>query len=235
MGDLSTLVPPSRRHVAITPAILYFGTPVSVLSTLDEHGHPNLAPNSSLWWLGQTAMVGVAARSRTGRNLVATGEIVINLPSVAEVDEVDRLALTTGNSPVSARKAKAGYRHVRDKFAAAGVRELASETVAPPRIAEFPVHVEGRVRAMHPLGGIAVGAAGAAAGTPDVSTADVIAFEIEVTRVHVLEELRMPAHANRIDPRRWRPLMMSFQHFFGFGPERMPSRLSTIDEEWYRG
>lgn len=224
MGDVSTLVPSARRHVAISPAILYFGTPVALLSTVDADGHPNLAPNSSVWWLGQTAMVGVAARSQTGRNLIATGELVINLPSVTEVDAVDRLALTTGRDPVSARKASAGYRHVRDKFRAAGVHRLASETVAPPRIAEFPVHVEGRVRAMHPLDGVT-----------DPGSADVIAFEIEVTTVHVLERLRMSGHPNRVDPRRWRPLMMSFQRFFGLGAEAMPSRLSAIDEEWYRG
>ncbi|WP_395244549.1 flavin reductase family protein [Agromyces sp. MMS24-K17] len=226
MGTLSTFPPnpASTRHAAIAPAILYFGTPVAVLSTLDAAGHPNLAPNSSVWWLGQTAVVGIAARSRTGRNLVESGEVVINLPSTAEVDAVDRLALTTGRSPVSPRKARAGYRFVADKFREAGVRPLPAETVAPPRIAEFPVHVEGRVRAVHPLGG--------AAG-PD--TADLLAVEVAVTRVHVLESVRMPGFANRVDPQRWRPLLMSFQRFFGLGAEAMPSRLASIDEEWYRG
>ncbi|WP_353814716.1 flavin reductase family protein [Agromyces sp. SYSU T00266] len=226
MGTLTSLDSHVRgaRHTAISPAILYFGTQVSLLSTVDETGHPNLAPNSSVWWLGQTAVLGVAARSQTGRNLLANGEAVINLPSVEGVDAVDRLALTTGRDPVSERKAAAGYRHVRDKFATAGVRPIASETVAPPRVAEFPVHLEGRVVAIHPMGGAATAA-----------DASLLAVELGITRVHVVESLRMAGHANRIDPDRWRPLIMNFQRFYGRGDETMPSRLASIDEEWYRG
>jgi len=220
MGTLTPLDP----HVAIEPAILYFGTPVSLLSTIDVDGHPNLAPNSSVWWLGQTAMVGVAARGQTGRNLLATGEVVINLPSTAEVDAVDRLALTTGRSPVSPRKTAAGYRHVADKFAEAGLHPVESETVAPPRIAEFPVHLEGRVTDLHPLG-----------GAPTADDASVLAVEIAVTRVHVRESLRLAGYPNRIDPERWHPLLLSFQRFFGLGDEAHPSRLASIDEDWYRG
>ncbi|GAA1779533.1 flavin reductase family protein [Agromyces lapidis] len=226
MGTLTPIDAHARstRHSTISPAILYFGSQVSLLSTVDDEGHPNLAPNSSVWWLGQTAVLGVAARSQTGRNLIANGEAVINLPSVDHVDAVDRLALTTGRNPVPERKAGAGYRHVRDKFAAAGLRPLASETVAPPRVAEFPVHLEGRVVAIHPMGG---------AESP--AEASLLAVELGITRVHVVESLRMAGHANRIDPVRWRPLMMNFQRFFGLGGEAQPSRLASIDEEWYRG
>lgn len=211
-------------YTTISPAILYFGTPVSLLSTIDESGHPNLAPNSSIWWLDQTAMVGVSARSQTARNLIATGEVVINLPSRREVDLVDRLALTTGRADVSARKYAAGYRFVHDKFAHAGATPMASETVAPPRIAELPVHLDGVVGTMHPLDGVT-----------DPAEADAFAAEITITRVHVRESLRLTGHRNRIDPERWEPLILSFQRFFGLGDEAMPSRLASIDEEWYRG
>ncbi|WP_350347667.1 flavin reductase family protein [Agromyces sp. G08B096] len=210
-------------HTTIDPAILYFGSAVSLLSTLDESGHPNLAPNSSIWWLGHTAVVGVGARSQTGRNLLATREVVINLPSSDEVDAVDRLALTTGRDPVSPRKAAAGYRHVHDKFGEGGVHPMPSELVAPPRVAEFPVHLEGRVGAVHPMN-----------GAVDAQQADVLAVEIEVVRVHVHERIRSREHANRIDPERWRPLVLSFQRFFELGREARPSRLASIDEEWYR-
>lgn len=211
-------------HAPIDPAILYFGTPVTLLSTVDERGHANLAPNSSVWWLGHTAVIGIAARSQTGRNLIATREVVINLPSAAEVDAVDRLALTTGRDPVSGRKADAGYRHVFDKFAEAGVHALPAELVAPPRVLELPVHLEGRVVAVHPLH-----------GSVDIDSAATLAVEIDVVRVHVHDRIRSRTHRNRIDPERWRPLMMSFQRFFGFGDEVQPSRLASIDEEWYRG
>ncbi|WP_277602060.1 hypothetical protein [Nocardioides turkmenicus] len=36
------------------------------------------------------------------------------------------------------------------------------------------------------------------------------------------------------DPDRWRPLVMSFQQFYGFGERVHPSRLASIDEELYR-
>jgi len=62
----------------------------------------------------------------------------------------------------------------------------------------------------------------------------IILAEVAVTRVHVHEELRMDGHPNRIDPLRWQPLLMSFQRFFTTGDEVSPSRLATIDEEWYR-
>ncbi|WP_074401018.1 flavin reductase family protein [Agromyces aureus] len=212
------------QHSVIDPAILYFGTPVALLATVDEAGHPNLAPNSSIWWLGQTAVVGIAARSQTARNLLAVRECVINLPSVMEVDAVDRLALTTGRTSVSERKSRAGYRHVHDKFAAAGLSAAAADRVAPPRVAECPVNLEGRVRTLHPLRGAA-----------DPTAADLLAVELDIVRVHIHEHLRLAGHENRIDPDRWRPLMMSFQRYFGLGTEAHPSLLSTIDEDWYRG
>jgi hypothetical protein len=61
-----------------------------------------------------------------------------------------------------------------------------------------------------------------------------VAFEVRVTRVHGLESVRLPGTAHRVDPDRWRPLLMSFQRFYGLGPEAHPSRLATIDEDWYR-
>src|SRR5213082_686634 len=84
----------------IDPAILYFGTPVALLSTTAATGVPNLAPISSVFWLGHTAVLGLGARSQTALNLIDTGEVVINLPSADQVTAVDRLALTTGRNPV---------------------------------------------------------------------------------------------------------------------------------------
>lgn len=45
----------------IDPAILYFGTPVVLLSTVDEDGVTNTAPMSSVFWLGHTAVLGMGA------------------------------------------------------------------------------------------------------------------------------------------------------------------------------
>ena len=51
----------AEQHVQIEPSILYFGTPVVLLSTLNEDGSPNLAPMSSAWALGYTVMLGLGA------------------------------------------------------------------------------------------------------------------------------------------------------------------------------
>lgn len=50
---------------AIEPAILYAGTPVFLISTLNEDGSANLAPMSSAWWLGWSCMLGLDATSQT--------------------------------------------------------------------------------------------------------------------------------------------------------------------------
>jgi hypothetical protein len=43
----------------IEPKILYFGTPVALISSLNEDGTTNLAPMSSFWALGWTLVLGV--------------------------------------------------------------------------------------------------------------------------------------------------------------------------------
>jgi flavin reductase (DIM6/NTAB) family NADH-FMN oxidoreductase RutF len=206
-------------HVSIDPSILYFGTPVVLVSTVGADGRPNLAPISSVFWLGHTAVIGLGRRSRTVQNLTETGECVLNLPSVSQVTAVDRLALTTGQEHVSPHKQAVGYRYEPDKFGRAGLTRVPSTTVAPARVAECPVNLEASVTDVHVLGR---GEGGAAA------------VELSITHVHVHESLRLAGTANRIDPDRWRPLIMSFQQFYGLGERVLPSTLSSIDEEWYR-
>jgi len=61
-------------HARIEPGILYLGTPVVLISTLNEDGSANLAPMSSAFWLGWRAVLGLAARSKTAQNMVRTRE-----------------------------------------------------------------------------------------------------------------------------------------------------------------
>src|ERR1700691_6550674 len=95
-------------HKTIEPTILYFGTPVALISTLTPDGSPNLAPMSSSWWLGWSCMLGLGQMGQTSDNLIRTRECVINLPSESLVTQVDRLALTTGKDPVPPRKTASG-------------------------------------------------------------------------------------------------------------------------------
>ena len=204
-------------HKITDPSILYFGTPVVLISTQNEDGTANLAPMSSAWWLGHRCMLGLAAGSRTTQNIRRTSECVLNLPSASLVTNVDRIARTTGSDPVPDGKRRRGYKHVRDKFAAAGLTPVASELVRPPRVAECPVQMEAKLRAAHP-----VGAGGRA-----------FALEVAVERVHAAEEIL--AEPDRIDPDAWRPLIMSFQRFYGLtAGELRPSKLAQIPEALYR-
>ena len=61
--------------------ILYFGTPVALLTTLDESGNANIGPMSSVWALGRTLMLGQERSSKTYHNLVLQKECVINFPA----------------------------------------------------------------------------------------------------------------------------------------------------------
>lgn len=81
-------------HLVSEPPILYFGTPVVLVSTVNEDGSVNLAPISSVFWLGWRCMIGISAFSKTTANLLRTGECVLNLPSVNEVAAVNRSLLT---------------------------------------------------------------------------------------------------------------------------------------------
>ncbi|GAB3008484.1 flavin reductase family protein [Amycolatopsis acidiphila] len=206
-------------HTRIEPGILYFGTPVVLISTRNEDGSPNLAPMSSAFWLGWRGVLGLGARSKTSQNLLRTGECVLNLPSDALASQVDRLALTTGSNPVPARKAERGYRHEGDKFGRARLTPVAAEAVSPPRVAECPVNLEAVLEAVHPIG----------------EGGATLTFEVRILRVHVHEDIRVPGTADRIDPDRWRPLIMSFQHLYGLGPRVHSSTLAQIPERLYRG
>src|ERR1700761_514335 len=101
-------------HIQSEPSILYFGTPVVLISTKNENETDNLAPISSIFWLGWRCIIGISALSKTTENLIRTGEAVFNLPSVAQVNGVNKLAKTTGTNPVPAGKIQKGYHHEED-------------------------------------------------------------------------------------------------------------------------
>jgi flavin reductase (DIM6/NTAB) family NADH-FMN oxidoreductase RutF len=68
---------------------------------------------------------------------------------------------------------------------------------------------------------------------PDKDTT-ALAFEVRVVRAHIDESILMDGHENRIDPDKWRPLIMSFCQFYGLGESVWPSTLAQIPESSYR-
>jgi flavin reductase (DIM6/NTAB) family NADH-FMN oxidoreductase RutF len=198
-------------HRTIEPTILYFGTPVALISTLNEDGTPNLAPMSSAWWLGWSCMLGLGSMGKTSENLIRTRECVINLPSAQQVAHVDRLALTTGKNPVPEKKRGWGYRYEPDKFGTGALTPMPSLQVKPPRVMECPVQMEGVVHEWRPFG----------------KNVSANAFEVHIVKLHIEESLLAGEESRpRIDAEKWRPLIMSFCRFFGIGDEVHPSRLA---------
>jgi flavin reductase (DIM6/NTAB) family NADH-FMN oxidoreductase RutF len=201
-----------EMHKVIEPNILYFGTPVVLISTLNEDGSANLAPMSSAWWLNQSCMLGMSRKSKTVQNLLREKECVLNLPSSDLVSSVDRLALLTGANPVPENKWQKGYRYEPDKFGSSGLTPEPSDMVKAPRVAECPVQLEATLTQVHNF----------------CEPSSLASIEVAITRVHIDEKLIMMGEKNYIDPEKWNPLIMSFCEFFGISGKLHPSRLAPL-------
>jgi flavin reductase (DIM6/NTAB) family NADH-FMN oxidoreductase RutF len=200
-------------HRVIHPKILYFGTPVVIISTRNPDGTTNLAPMSSAWWLDQACMVGMSSRAQTMHNLLRERECVLNLPSSDQVAAVDRLALLTGRNPVPEYKAAMGYRYEPDKFGAAGLTPAPSQLVAPARVAECPVQLEAILHDVRPFG---------------EEEDHILAAELRIIRVHADDALLVPGTTDHIDPDAWQPLIMNFTEFYGLSGRVHASRLAKV-------
>jgi len=195
----------------LNPKALYFGTPVVLISSLNDDGTTNVAPISSVWWMGQTAVLGMSVNSQTVRNLQKRPECVVNLVDAGMVDAVDRLALLTGRPDVPEYKRTRGYRYEADKFAAAGLTAAPLADGFPHAVAESLIQMEGRVRNIH---------------TIDEEDSGLRSLEVPVLRTHVDESLLMDQHPNYIDPLRWDPMFMKFTEYFTGATLSRPSSLA---------
>ncbi|MFI1918035.1 flavin reductase family protein [Nocardia sp. NPDC020380] len=197
-------------HRNVNLKVLYFGTPVVLISTRNIDGTANLAPMSSAWWLGDQCMLGMSTLSQTTGNLLRERECVLNLPSPDLVEAVDRLALLTGSPVRTQHRIEKGYRHEPDKFGAAGLTQLAADLVDAPLVAECPIQLECEL----------------VSATPFDAGDSITAHTVRVIRVHADEELIIPG-TQYIDPLGWDPLIMKFCEFFGGGTQLRDSRLAT--------
>lgn len=174
-------------HTVIEPKILYFGTSVVLISTMNEDGTSNLAPMSSAWWLNQSCMLGMSSKSQTVQNLIREHECVLNLPSIDLIPSIDRLTLLTGRNPVPESKALRGYTYEADKFGVAGLTLLPSQLVQAPRVKECPVHLEAKFVMIHPF----------------EQPSSLVAIEVHIEKVHIEDSLLMNANSNYVDPSKW--------------------------------
>jgi flavin reductase (DIM6/NTAB) family NADH-FMN oxidoreductase RutF len=189
-------------HVQIDPPILYFGTPVVLISTMNADATPNLAPMSSAWALGRTVVLGLAKSGQTFMNLERERECVLSFPSSNLWPAVERLAPLTGRSPVPEHKLAYGARYEPRKFEAAGLRPVPSASVGAPRVKECPLQFEARVETIHDPG-------------------ETASFAVIVTRVLVVHaaEWLVASDSGHLLAERWNPLIYNFRHYFGLGSE----------------
>jgi len=158
--------------------------PIGWVSTQSVAGINNIAPFSFFNAACASPMVVTFAPMRdsdTGKkkdtlqNVEATGEFVINIVTESLLERMDR---TGENFPPEI-----------DEFSAVGLTPVASQTVAPPRIAEAPVHFECRVLHVLHFGDGSSGSGSLVVG--------------EVVHLHVDEDLLVNG---RIDIERLRPV-----------------------------
>ena len=185
----------------IHPMILYFGTPVVLLTTLQEDGTSNITPMSSAWALGNRIILGLGEGGQGLANLRRHKECVVNIPSPDLWPQVEVLAPLTGANPVPAHK-KGVFRYEKDKFAASGLSAIPSHRVAPSRIAECPLQIEASVVNLRVTG-------------EDTRFAII---ETEAVLIHAHE--RIIIDDTHIDPLKWSPLIYNFRHYFGLGEQR---------------
>jgi flavin reductase (DIM6/NTAB) family NADH-FMN oxidoreductase RutF len=187
-------------HLTIEPSILYVGTPVALLSTVNDDGTFNLAPMSSAWALDDTVVLGVGGEGQTAHNLRLRPELVINYPGPEQWKAVERLAPLTGRNPVPASK-RARFRFEQEKFKAAGLTPAASVKVTPPRVAECPLQFEATAVAVDLDAG-----------------GNFLIIQAKVLHVHADERIVVPG-TSYVDPRTWSPLIYNFRHYFGLAQE----------------
>lgn len=140
--DLATLSP-GRAYRFLTSAIV--PRPIAFISTVSAEGARNLAPFSYFMGVGSkppTLAVSIIKRDGrlkdTARNILATGEFVVN---VATEELAARVTLASGE-----------YAPEVDEFALTGLTPAPCERVRAPRVTESPVNLECRLHRSFDLG-----------------------------------------------------------------------------------
>lgn len=124
----------------------------------------------------------------------------------------------------SDKKADAVNRYEKDKFAVANLTAIKGDLTAAPRTVECQLQMEARVDAVHDIAAIDRFWGGRS-----------VAIEVKIVRVHADESILIPNAPNRIDPDKWRPLIMSLQQFYGLADGKLRhSALGEIPGDAYR-
>ena len=188
--------------LTIQPKILYFGTPVALITTVDVDGNANIGPISSAWALGYNVILGLGCDSKTYQNLINNKECVVNLPSANLYQNIERISNLTGLNPVPENK-RERFRYEKDKFAAGNFQPMPAQIVKPPAISNCPIQLECTLENHYII-------------ESNIDSVPLIAcMHMKVINVRIHDSLLI--NGNHINPSEWSPLIYNFRHYYSLG------------------
>ena len=205
---MNSAIPAQPEHLTIEPSVLYVGTPVVLVTSLNPDGTTNISPMSSAWALFDRIVLGLTSTSKGAENILRNGELVLNFPSPQLWPKIEAIARLTGRDPVPPHKKKIGYRFEPAKFDVSGFTPQVAHRVRPLRIAQCPLQFEAELVARHDPGG----------EWPRERPEAFRIIEAKVVRVHAHRRIVIPG-THHIDTAKWSPLLYVFRHYFGTGPD----------------
>jgi flavin reductase (DIM6/NTAB) family NADH-FMN oxidoreductase RutF len=110
-----------------------YPSPAALISSMDRAGRPNIITLGEVFNISirEPVILGIAIRPATYSHgsISATKEFVVNLPTTAILEKVDRCGRVSGRTGL-------------DKFGEFGLTAIPSAKVRPPCIEECPVNIE---------------------------------------------------------------------------------------------
>ena len=175
----------------------------ALISTVDEDGSFILSPVLPVFIFGLRATIDLEVSSKTTRNLIRTGECVLNLPSDGCAAAVDHLAQLAGTASDPQKGSKPWRSHCGKEFQATRLTPAPSEVVSAPRALECPVQLEAVVTGRQRL---------------DREKCEwgrhSLTIEVRIPRVYIDPSTVLENGANRGGSDVWKPFMACLQEAY---------------------
>jgi len=121
-----------KTEVDLSTTRLLSSDPVVILTTLNKDGTNNAAAFGSYFRIGSTIIFAISPDCHTYRNIIESGEFVINIPRFKDLESI--------------MKVSRSYPEGMDEIKASDLQTEPSLKVSPPTIVEFPASVECRLK-----------------------------------------------------------------------------------------
>ena len=175
----------------------------ALISTVGEDGLFIPSPVLPVFIFGLRATIDLEVSSKTTRNLIRTGECVLNLPSDGCAAAVDRLAQLAGTASDSQKGSKPWRSHCGKEFQATRPTPDPSEVVSAPRALECPVQLEAAVTGRQRLN-----------REKCEWGRHSLTVEVRILRVYIDPSTVLENNANRGGSDMWKPLMACLQEAY---------------------